>query len=115
MTDRYLISSITEIPNTSSQWELVARDGTILHLSYAAGELLLCEWVSAPESGGGDGVWHEVERRARDDLPVLQRLRDCHIDLREAIAMMGHRLAVTTYVASHELNDVGNADVASSV
>jgi hypothetical protein len=100
---RYVISSITEMPGTACQWELVARDGTILRLSYAVGDLTLCEWVSETEAPDRDGLWREVARRARDDLPVFERLRDCTIALDEAISMLGDMLSVTSYVASYEL------------
>lgn len=101
--DRYVISSITKMPGASCQWELVTQDREILLLSYAAGELLLCEWVSTPDSPGRDGAWHEVAKRRRDDLPVLERMRDCHITLDEALAMLGEMVSVTSYVASYEL------------
>lgn len=101
--DRYVISSITEMPGAPCQWELVAQDGTILLLTYATGELTLSRWVSAPDSPGRDGSWEQVANRRHDELSILERMRDCQISLDDAIAMMRELVAVTPYVASYEL------------
>lgn len=112
--DRYVIASITEMPNASCQWELVTQDGTILLLTYATGELTLCRWVPMRDSPGRDGAWEEVAKRRHDDLPILARMRDCHISLDEAIGLLGDMVAVTSYVASYELPAAAGYELISS-
>jgi hypothetical protein len=113
--DRYVISSITEVPGTPCQWELVTPEGEILLLTYSTGELMLCKWVSTPDSPGRDGIWQEVAKHRRDDLPILERMRDCHITLDEAIAMLGPVLSVTSYVASYEMESPAAYDFVNTV
>jgi hypothetical protein len=100
---RYLVSSITEIPRASSQWELVTQDGETLLLTYEVGELTLCAWDASVESIRPGDQWSLICTRQREGLSILERVRENRIPLEDALAMLGDVISVSGYVASYEV------------